>query len=146
MTPGRQNGQLTLMSELSNFRIKPEHPDPRGWTVVGPMGRIGHVIDLLVDTQAMRVRKFLVYAGHYGKGDGFLLTIDTATVDVRENAQQIFARSRGERYSGSYANHPFTFDGSEGHHTRTEVEQRSGKREELQEDMIGKHDPIRRCS
>jgi len=106
------------MSELTNYRVKAEDPDPRGWTVVGPMGRIGHVIDLLVDTQGMQVRRLLVYAGEDGKGDGSLVTIDVATVDIRENAQQIYARGRGERYSASFSAHAFTVNGGEERHAK----------------------------
>ena len=119
MTPRTQDGQLTPMSELSNYRIKAEDPDPRGWTVVGATGRIGHVIDLLVDTQAMQVRRLLVYAGQDGKGDGSLVTIDVANVDIRENAQQLFARGQGERYSRSYPDQAFTGNGGEERDTST---------------------------
>ena len=113
MTAKTQDGRLTPMSELTNYRIKADDPDPRGWTVVAATGRIGHVIDLLVDIQRMQVRRLLVYAGQDGKGDASLVTIDVANVDVRKNAQQIFARGRGERYSGSYSDQVFTANGGE---------------------------------
>lgn len=45
------------LSKLHNYRISEGDPDVRGWEVVGADGRkIGAVADLLVDTEALKVR------------------------------------------------------------------------------------------
>lgn len=47
----------TPLSRLQNYRISEGDPDVRGWEVLGADGRkIGEVDDLLVDTEALRVR------------------------------------------------------------------------------------------
>ena len=49
--------QYARMSELGDYRVSDEDPDPRGWSVVGRDGAtIGRVNDLIVDTAAMKVR------------------------------------------------------------------------------------------
>jgi len=49
--------QYARMSELGDYRVSDEDPDPRGWSVVGRDGAtIGRVEDLIVDTAAMKVR------------------------------------------------------------------------------------------
>jgi uncharacterized protein (TIGR02271 family) len=49
--------QYARMSELGDYRVSEEDPDPRGWSVVGRDGAtIGRVEDLIVDTAAMKVR------------------------------------------------------------------------------------------
>lgn len=48
---------VTPLSKLHNFRISEGDPDVRGWEVLGADGRkIGEVDDLLVDTEALKVR------------------------------------------------------------------------------------------
>jgi PRC-barrel domain len=48
---------VTPLSRLHNYRISEGDPDVRGWEVLGADGRkIGEVDDLLVDTEALRVR------------------------------------------------------------------------------------------
>jgi hypothetical protein len=52
---------VTPLSRLHNFRISEGDPDVRGWEVLGADGRmIGTVDDLLVDTEALRVRYLAV--------------------------------------------------------------------------------------
>jgi uncharacterized protein (TIGR02271 family) len=49
--------QYARLSELGDYRVSDEDPDPRGWSVVGREGgAIGRVEDLIVDTEAMKVR------------------------------------------------------------------------------------------
>jgi uncharacterized protein (TIGR02271 family) len=49
--------QYARMSELGDYRVSDEDPDPRGWSIVGRDGAtIGRVEDLIVDTSAMKVR------------------------------------------------------------------------------------------
>jgi uncharacterized protein (TIGR02271 family) len=50
-------GHLSRLSELDDFQVADGHPDIRGWDVKSADGtRIGKVDELVVDTQAMRVR------------------------------------------------------------------------------------------
>lgn len=45
------------LSELDDYRVSDHDPDPRGWSVIGRDGAtIGRVEDLIVDTDAMKVR------------------------------------------------------------------------------------------
>lgn len=49
--------QLGSLSELVDFKIADEDPDPRGWPIIVSDGReIGRVSDLVVDKPAMKVR------------------------------------------------------------------------------------------
>ena len=49
--------RVVPLAKLDDFRVAKGDPDPRGWEVVGADGRrIGEVDELLVDTQAMKVR------------------------------------------------------------------------------------------
>jgi uncharacterized protein (TIGR02271 family) len=49
--------QYARLSELGDYRVSDEDPDPRGWSVIGRDGdSIGRVEDLIVDTAAMKVR------------------------------------------------------------------------------------------
>jgi sporulation protein YlmC with PRC-barrel domain len=53
--------RLYKMSELKGFEISPNNPDVRGWTLIGLDGeRIGEVDDLIVDTEAQKVRYLAV--------------------------------------------------------------------------------------
>ena len=64
---------VTPLSKLHNFRISQGDPDVRGWQVLGADGRqIGTVDDLLVDTEALRVRYLDVNldSGLFGEGAG----------------------------------------------------------------------------
>ena len=64
---------VTPLSRLHNFRISEGDPDVRGWEVLGADGRmIGTVDDLLVDTEALRVRYLAVNldSGLFGEESG----------------------------------------------------------------------------
>lgn len=55
--PNPAGAQLARMGELDDFRVARGEPDIRGWTVRTADGReAGKVDDLIVDTQAMKVR------------------------------------------------------------------------------------------
>ncbi len=50
-------GHLGRLNDLDEFKVADGYPDPRGWDVKTADGqRVGRVDDLIVDTQAMRVR------------------------------------------------------------------------------------------
>jgi hypothetical protein len=54
---GAALAQIAPLKELKDYKVASDDPDVRGWKVLGRDGRkIGDVHDLLVDTQAMRVR------------------------------------------------------------------------------------------
>lgn len=45
--------QYARLSELDEYRVSDEDPDPRGWSVVGHDGTtLGTVEDLIIDTPA----------------------------------------------------------------------------------------------
>jgi hypothetical protein len=49
--------RVVPLDQLDDFDVSSDDPDPRGWDVVCADGKkIGEVDELLVDTQAMRVR------------------------------------------------------------------------------------------
>ncbi|HEY8470308.1 MAG TPA: PRC-barrel domain-containing protein [Longimicrobiales bacterium] len=56
-TGGEEAGRLAMLSELDDFDVADEDPDPRNWEVIASDRRaIGEVKDLVVDTSAMKVR------------------------------------------------------------------------------------------
>jgi photosynthetic reaction center H subunit len=56
-TAGTEGGRLAMLSELDDFDVADEDPDPRNWEVIASDRRaIGEVKDLVVDTSAMKVR------------------------------------------------------------------------------------------
>jgi uncharacterized protein (TIGR02271 family) len=136
---------LKPLSDLDRYTIEKGDPDPRGSAVVTSDGRrIGEVVDLIVDTSAMKVRYLVVdpiedstvpAAGERS----FLLNIDD--VQVREDSREVVAHS----YSGEEAAYTRPapserFDREGKTLTRTEEELYVGKREVSRgEARIGKH-------
>jgi uncharacterized protein (TIGR02271 family) len=56
--------QYVRLSELDGYRVAPDDPDPRGWTIVdSEYVTVGEVKDLIVDTAVMKVRFFEVDLG-----------------------------------------------------------------------------------
>src|SRR5690606_16461941 len=52
-----EGGRLAMLSDLDDFEVADEDPDPQDWEVTASDGRtIGQVKDLVVDTSAMKVR------------------------------------------------------------------------------------------
>jgi sporulation protein YlmC with PRC-barrel domain len=101
------------MSELSGYTVEKGDPDPRGWTVVGTAGRrVGRVADLLVDTDAMKVRQLLVDRSNMGEGggDGSMIALDADEVDVNSDTHEVVARRYSEesfdRTGGARASAP----------------------------------------
>jgi uncharacterized protein (TIGR02271 family) len=139
--------QLRAISELDNYTIEKGDPDPRGWSVIGPDGeRIGTVVDLLVDTAAMKVRQLVVDTAGDGSGSprASMVAIDVDEVDVRNGSREVVARGftrTGGEWRGGRAYQRSTTDEHEGATlTRSEEELRIGKREVSRgEARIGKH-------
>jgi uncharacterized protein (TIGR02271 family) len=136
------------LSEVSNYSIEPGDPDPRGYTVVAADGRqIGDVDDLIIDTQAMKVRYLVVdLEGASTSGRGSIL-LPVQDVDVSSGARQVIART----YSGNEATYARASSHGRSHSrdatehdrtrlTRSEEELEIGKREVSGgEARIGKH-------
>lgn len=154
------SGQVRRISELDNYTIEKGDADPRGWSVVGTNGHpVGTVVDLLVDTGAMKVRQLLVEATGTGQvsDEDTLLTLDVADVDLREGAREVFARNPGvafdrtsQSYAPSYGNRTAAGeagDVDETRITRTEEELRIGTREVSRGEVrVGKHVETERVS
>jgi hypothetical protein len=141
-------GALTPISELSNYKIEAGDPDPRGSTVVGTAGSpLGTVLDLLVDTEAMKVRQLLVDVENQD-GDGSVVTIDVNDMDLRTDRREVFARGHSDAAfdlssaprSASASTQASGADIGDERLTRTEEELRIGKREVARGEVrVGKH-------
>jgi len=80
--------QYARMSELGDYRVSDEDPDPRGWSIVGRDGTtIGRVEDLIVDTAAMKVRYLDVAVTDAATAGGSRARIPASRVDL-EPAQR----------------------------------------------------------
>jgi uncharacterized protein (TIGR02271 family) len=137
------------MSELSKYKIEPGDPDPRGWNLVGSAGRtLGTVVDLLVDTEARKVRQLLVDVGQ-DAGDTTLVTVPIEDVELKADRREAFARGQmgaafdvasAPRYTGTYSRDAVGAETGDGRLTRTEEELRIGKREVSRGEVrVGKH-------
>ena len=75
--------QYARISELGDYRVSDEDPDPRGWSVVGRDGTdIGRVEDLIVDTAAMKVRYLDITVEHAAASGGSRARIPASRVDL----------------------------------------------------------------
>jgi uncharacterized protein (TIGR02271 family) len=135
--------QLKPMSELPDYKVEPGDPDPRGWTVKTPDGRVaGRVEDLVIDLSAMKVRHLIVMPeGSSASAEGRSILLNASDVDVRKDSREVIARSfpgtsgTADRTAGTAAAR-----GTEPVLTRSEEELNIGKREvERGEARIGKH-------
>jgi uncharacterized protein (TIGR02271 family) len=53
--------RIAALSDLDDYEVADDYPDPRGWDVMTPDGtRVGEVDDLIVDTAEMRTRYLVV--------------------------------------------------------------------------------------
>jgi len=147
--------QLRPLSEFGNLTVEKDDPDPRGWSVVGNDGHpIGTVVDLLVDTTAMKVRQLVIDATD-APGQSHI-TVDVEQVDLRPHAREVFVRGHaGAGFDRASANqytgttHSAGASAGEGERrlTRTEEELQIGKREVSRgEARIGKHVETERVS
>src|SRR3954452_21519293 len=105
-------GHLRPLSELGSYTVEKGDQDPRGWTVVTGQGtRIGEVEDLIVDTQAMKVR-YLVVDLENGTEDAdgdrrVLLT--TESVQLRDAQREVVATQYGARgFEANTGAHAYT--------------------------------------
>lgn len=89
---------VTPLSRLHNYRISEGDPDVRGWEVFGADGRqIGTVDDLLVDTEALRVRYLDVHldSSLFGEQGGTGDTGGTARLENPANQTEADGVSTG---------------------------------------------------
>jgi sporulation protein YlmC with PRC-barrel domain len=109
MSYDKTNRRLFKMSELKDFEISPNNPDVRGWTLIGLDGeRIGEVDELIVDTEAQKVRYLAVEVDKdvaRGKDHHILVPIGAARLHKNDDNVLVEGLSR---YSVS--NYPM-FDG-----------------------------------
>lgn len=94
------------LSELGDYHVSAEDPDPRGWTAIDQSGdALGRVNDLIVDTDAMKVRYLEIEVAGTGASGG-RARIPADRVDVDTQAQCVvldFDRSELASYVGAYA-------------------------------------------
>jgi len=138
---------LTRLRDLSNYRVEPGDPDPRGWQAVTVNNeRIGEIEDLVVDTSTMKVRYFLVNEreDRARRGDGHLL-IPADDAEVFPDARRVKAHELkstdeiGLHESASTSRMGRTSD-EKARLTRSEEELHIGKRQvERGEVRVGKH-------
>jgi uncharacterized protein (TIGR02271 family) len=82
--------QYARISELGDYRVSEEDPDPRGWSVVGRDGTaIGRVEDLIVDTDAMKVRYLDVAVTGAATAGGSRARIPASRVDLEPQQRTV---------------------------------------------------------
>jgi uncharacterized protein (TIGR02271 family) len=100
--------RVVPLNSLPGYKVADGEPDIRGWDVVASDGRrLGRVDDLLVDTQANKVR----YVDVDGEGRHVTIPIGYATLE-RERREVLVDRLGEEQYSAlpSYDRGPITRD------------------------------------
>ena len=100
--------RVVPLNSLPGYKVADGEPDIRGWDVVASNGRrLGRVDDLLVDTQANKVR----YVDVDGEGRHVTIPIGYATLE-RERREVLVDRLGEEQYSAlpSYDRGPITRD------------------------------------
>ena len=135
------------LSELGNYKIEQGDADPRGWKVVGPKGhQIGTVVDLLVDTQAMKVRELIIDLHGDGNGAGAsMVSLGVDEVDLRGNTREVFAtRYADSGFATGSTARPYAaatgINRDQSTLTRSEEELEVGKREVNRGEVrVGKH-------
>lgn len=165
--------QYARMSELNDYRVSDEDPDPRGWPVVGPDGgTIGRVEDLIVDTQAMKVRYLDITLTDGNAAGSSRARIPAGRVDLEPDDRMVVtdlshtelaafvggeytsasatddASARAGMYADTTAAQGTTAQGSDVDRlTRAEEELRIGKREvQAGEVVVAKHVETERVS
>lgn len=88
-----RRGNLTRLSDMTDYEVADDSPDVRGWDVVGSDGRkIGEVDDLIVDTDLMEAKYLSVGLDRESlglpeedRGTHVLVPVDTAGIDQSHN-------------------------------------------------------------
>jgi uncharacterized protein (TIGR02271 family) len=150
------DSHLKPISELGGYKVEEGDPDPRGWSVLAPDGhRIGEVEDLIVDTNAMKVRHLVIDLDEdavRNRGEDETVLLNVEDVDVRDARREVVARTFGAEGFGSTGRaHAYSRQATDERDratiTRAEEEVHIGKREVSRgEARIGKHVETERVS
>ena len=101
--------RVVSLNDLSGYKVADGEPDIRGWDVVASDGRrLGRVDDLLVDTQANKVRYVDVEGGPQGH-----VTIPIGYARLERDSKQVLVdRLSDDQYSAlpAYNRQPITRD------------------------------------
>lgn len=82
--------QYARLSELDDFRVSDEDPDPRGWSVLGRDGTtLGRVDDLIIDRQAMKVRYLDITVTDTGATGASRARIPVERVDLEADQRAV---------------------------------------------------------
>ena len=85
--------RVVPLNQLSGYKVADGEPDIRGWDVVAGDGRrLGKVDDLLVDTQANKVR----YVDVDVDGDDRHVTVPIGYARLEENRHQVLVDRLGD--------------------------------------------------
>jgi len=99
--------QYARMSELGDYRVADDDPDPRGWPVIGRDGAtIGRVEDLIVDTAAMKVRYLDITVTDAAATGGSRARIPASRVDLEPGQRTVvtdLSRTELSAFLGSEA-------------------------------------------
>jgi uncharacterized protein (TIGR02271 family) len=142
---GKHDEHLHPMSELHGYAVKKGYPDPRGWPVRESDGEsIGRVVDLLVDTDSMRVRDLVVDRDGDRTAAGGRVLLDVSDVELEKDARQVLAHGNASAASERRLDAEQRLADRTGARedrtlTRAEEELRIGKREVNREARVGKH-------
>jgi uncharacterized protein (TIGR02271 family) len=140
-------GNLRKLSDV-DFTVADNEPDIRGWTVVSMEGaEIGDVDDLIIDTDAMKVRYLELDADSAGQEDVCYVPIDAVDLDHDRKRVMLrqdlaaFRRRMPDDFSASIGRSTAAGSAAESRRlTRSEEEVHVGKREvQAGEVRIGKH-------
>lgn len=87
-------GRIAPLSRLDQFRIAPGEPDIRGWAVVLSDGRpVGRVVDLFIDTAALKVRALecdVGAAAHRAAGNARRVVIPIGYARLDEGKRTVY--------------------------------------------------------
>ncbi|MCX2739039.1 PRC-barrel domain-containing protein [Pontibacter anaerobius] len=104
-----RNERLVPLSAMKDYKVAKDNPDVLGWRVVGADGEsLGMVKDMIVDTEAMKVRYLSVVADRRffnADSDQYLLVpIGVAALDKK--GKKVFISAIDSRTVGSYPIYP----------------------------------------
>lgn len=94
-----ENPRVAALSDLDDFEVAEDYPDPRGWRVLTSDGvEVGKVHDLIVDTGSMRTRYLDVKLDHdkvssAGHNDDWDVLIPVGSAQLAENDDEVMLPS-----------------------------------------------------
>ena len=103
----RGEPRIARLSDLSDWELKDDQPDVRGWNVVGADGtRVGDVHELLADPSARRVRYLDIEVADGDASVDRHVAVPIGAARIDENAKNVTISAAGTgihelpRYSG----------------------------------------------